>query len=284
MDNNNTILLAKIRDVLSTLCGMFTSDLAIIKAKLEGISDLIIRNVITTDTDTIEFNTDLTEKLCSCKIAFEPIQAGTGVPSPDNVRTISGYDSISVAVLDSHDPDSYVVKEIEFDNTVYGGEVDVIGGIGESTQGFATFDGSEDEAWGYDSVSKIYYIAVSDMKSGNFQSGLANWLETVSVSQTYGIRFGANNTSIYLYKLEDNISDITDLATFKTYLSTHNLQICYPLATPAAISTTPEAITPIEGDNVISTNSLHTSEVINTTGIEVCYFETVNNYFKNKEV
>ena len=42
------------------------------------------------------FNTDMTSKLKECKVYFEPVQAGSGDPSPDNVRAITGWNRIIV--------------------------------------------------------------------------------------------------------------------------------------------------------------------------------------------
>ena len=42
----------------------------------------------------VTFNTDMDAELKECKLSFAPIQAGSGTPSPENVRAISGQDSI----------------------------------------------------------------------------------------------------------------------------------------------------------------------------------------------
>ena len=62
-----------------------------------------------------------------------------------------------------------------------------------------------------------------------------------------GILFGVNNNIIYLGKLIDNIPEITDISTLKTYLSEHNLVVKYPLATPFDIQLTPTQIETIAG-------------------------------------
>lgn len=46
----------------------------------------------------LSFKTDMASKLKECKIHFTPVQEGTGDPSPDNVRPISGWDSVDVTV------------------------------------------------------------------------------------------------------------------------------------------------------------------------------------------
>lgn len=42
------------------------------------------------------FHTDMKSKLKECKLYFSPVQSGSGDPSPDNVRPISGRNSITI--------------------------------------------------------------------------------------------------------------------------------------------------------------------------------------------
>lgn len=58
----------------------------------------------------VTFNTDLSANLPDMKIHFHPVQEGTGDPSPDNVRPISGWDGITITrcgknLLDAENPD-----------------------------------------------------------------------------------------------------------------------------------------------------------------------------------
>ena len=54
---------------------------------------------LTSETETgnpLSFTTDSAQVAQNTVISFEPIQAGSGDPSPSNVRTISGYDSVDI--------------------------------------------------------------------------------------------------------------------------------------------------------------------------------------------
>lgn len=44
----------------------------------------------------LSFSTDVVTDLKECKVHFAPIQEGTGTPSPENVRPITGWDGIEV--------------------------------------------------------------------------------------------------------------------------------------------------------------------------------------------
>src|SRR5699024_7333821 len=67
----------------------------------------------------------------SAVVTLEPKQAGTGDPAPDNVRPISGYDSVTV----TQSKDEAQVKQITLTlpETIYGGTVDAVTGEGEKT-------------------------------------------------------------------------------------------------------------------------------------------------------
>ncbi len=64
----------------------------------------------------------------SAGVTLEPKQAGNGDPSPDNVRPISGYDSVAVTLS----KDEAQVKQITITlpETIYGGTVDAVTGAG----------------------------------------------------------------------------------------------------------------------------------------------------------
>lgn len=52
--------------------------------------------VAPTSAELVNFNTDMVAPLKECKVHFAPVQSGTGDPSPDNVRPISGWTGIDV--------------------------------------------------------------------------------------------------------------------------------------------------------------------------------------------
>lgn len=66
----------------------------------------------------------------SAVVTLEPKQAGAGDPSPDNVRPISGYDSVTV----TQSKDEAQVKQITLTlpETIYGGTADAVTGEGSN--------------------------------------------------------------------------------------------------------------------------------------------------------
>lgn len=63
-------------------------------------------------------------------VSLEPKQEGSGDPSPENVRPISGYDSVTV----TQSKDEAQVKQITLTlpETIYGGTVDAVTGAGNN--------------------------------------------------------------------------------------------------------------------------------------------------------
>ena len=53
-------------------------------------------HLTTLSANPLTFKTDISANLKDCKIYFEPIQEGSGDPSPDNVRPITGWNGVTV--------------------------------------------------------------------------------------------------------------------------------------------------------------------------------------------
>ena len=339
-------------------------------------SILDLKTVSSASGSIATFDTDLTDNLIKCVADIQALQTGTGTPSSQNVRLISGYSSIKIAkssknlfggfvfmpgctiestgaistsvnydiykisikkntdytisfreasagnrasrlaiyngntfvdiVVNSYTSageQSYTVNfnqdfdtaflvvrntcyniqleegstattyeapqitTIPLGQTVYGGNLDVLSGVLTIDKGYIEFDGSSDEDWSYATGNKWATIVIPDMKSGANQDGITNWLPKSTSYQNYGFALGRNNTSFYAYQIQ-NISGVTDLATWKTYISSNPLQVVYPLATPTTVQLSSNQIATILGQNNIYAD---------TGDIEVKYLETVGN-------
>ena len=144
---------------------------------------------------------------------------------------------------------------IAFGQTVYGGVLDVTNGKLTIDRDLVEFDGSSDETWNWSPYGSTFFITIvqSDMNKGATQDGLCNRFPVHSDSSVLGVRLGASATSnvILFDRVTENISGITDLASWKTWLSNNPVQIDYPLAEPIEINLTPEQIATLAGLNNI---------------------------------
>ena len=174
-----------------------------------------------------------------------------------NICPISGWDAVVVSDVDDVDnPTVTQATTITLPQTVYGGEVDVVNGTSGNklTHDVVVYDGSEDWVLLSSGAKRFYYNALpEDMTpdSAKKAQSISNTLTYRDDSQTYGSYFVFGGAGIYCNKLNAEET----LEEFKARLSTTNLQICYPLATPTTLTTYPTPIKSLNGLNNLSVDS-----------------------------
>lgn len=95
-------------------------------------------------TGSISTVTDAAElPLNALKVSVEAWQEGSGDPSPSNVRPIHGWDSGEITVCDDiQSPTQTTTTTLDFPQTIYGAEWDVINGELKQTDGYiASYNG-----------------------------------------------------------------------------------------------------------------------------------------------
>lgn len=195
-------------------------------------------------------------------MTIEPIQSGSGDPSPTNVRPISGLTSGEVQTTNGTDTNT---ATITFGQTVYGGSVNFKTGEVTVTHKSVTFVGSDSENWtlgGY-AGNEIFIIDLVDIKQvqsiTDIFTGKADKSKTVSFQELYDTPnvfcvAGSNNTNLYC-KFGSNAT----IADVKAWLSTNHLQLCYELATPTTLTLTPAELELLKGNNTITANGAEIS-------------------------
>ena len=180
-------------------------------------------------------------------------QAGSGDPSPENVRPISGYDGVTV----TQSKDEAQVKQITLTlpETIYGGTVGAVTGDGEKTWECIEFDGTEEyigisTSYGYQISYKLTAIANIDERESSVCSRFkyatseveSFWIDSSGVF----VRFATN--------------EISSVEGWKTYLSAQAsagtpLQVVYKLATPEPFQATGnQALPAVAGLNTVYTD------------------------------
>ena len=225
---------------------------------------------VTTETEegdnSVSFDTDLTNNLVSLEVSIEPTQTGTGNPSPDNVRPITGSTDKSVTVNGNN-------ITISLGQTVYIGILDVINGILKITHSKITCTGASSETWvDYPTGNGFFIAGINSHKSESYGNGLCNILPTSYKLTDMGVVFGINSKYIFLMQVKTpwNISTVSDLRTF---LSNNNLELLFTLETPITVTLTPSQIATIKGINTIITDG----------NISVTYEESVKHYLDKQE-
>ena len=177
----------------------------------------------------------------SCVVAIEPVQSGSGNPSPDNVRPISGWTGAQVghSGADRTNPTTYSITFPSEAGTVYGGVLDVTNGTLTVDRVFAT------KKWGQ--MSSVYSGTTHSTKSLNFD---ANVLKGGQNSIT-------NITAAYIEKTTEQSTHYYVSSDMKTvYVTLPNdtnsdtdIQVCGTLEEAIVYTLTPTEIKSLLGDN-----------------------------------
>ncbi len=170
------------------------------------------------------------------------------------------FSLVSGAVADSiicARGDKYSIDFPESAGTVYGGYVDVT--KGKLIVTYKTFTINENTSF-TDRISnqnRIYFV-MSDMTDAyggvEDSSTVCNILpkaQSVSGATTPSITIGNTNNYCYVNGISAIDTSLTDAATFKTWLASHNIIFTYRLATPLEYDLTPTEITSLLGYNAV---------------------------------
>ena len=144
-----------------------------------------------------------------------------------------------------------------FNQTVYGGTLDVLTGELTIDRTLTTLDGSET----YEANNRDGYTIYNVLPSaGTAVETECNEFDFVAFnSGLTGIVLGNSNRHLYFININGNVSGVSDVATWKTWLSNNPCQITIPLTTPTTITLTPQTVKSLVGENHISAS---TGEVI----------------------
>lgn len=137
-----------------------------------------------------------------------------------------------------------------YGQTVYKGIDETTGTGATSKYGFVEFDGSADESWQTGLAPNCFSIArggvPADLPPAKY---ITNSFEPSDSAALGKMFIGTNYINVCYAEI------ISTVADWKTYLSTHPLQICYELAAPVSIPLTSQNFTLLKGDNTITTDA-----------------------------
>lgn len=205
---------------------------------------------------TVENPSGLTA-LTGLSVDIQPVQSGSGDPSPTNVRPITGHTSAKVTRTADGSSTNYT---IDLNGTSYGGTLDVVTGVLTVDKAYKLFDGSE--AWSiHGSIASWFYI--DNQLSGTYTNGAEKnfAISNMYVQDTYnGAAVIANGAFIIgdsgaNKRLVVKETSCATVSAWTAFLSSHNLQICYKLATPQTVQLTPQQVSLLTGTNIISTDT-----------------------------
>lgn len=195
--------------------------------------------------------------------SWTPTQAGSGDPSPENIRPISGRDKITLTRTAGSDVQT---STLSLPETIYGGSVDAATGEGMMTWSLITLDGTEDGWYKYggadvNAKTSCFAIGISD-KAYGFGSSICNLFCNTNDSSPYI----SDRMKAYNYTDHPNLPNIymnfgvdstVTVADWKSYLAAQKaagtpVTIAYKLASPTAFTATgAKTITAKSGVNTV---------------------------------
>lgn len=172
-------------------------------------------------------------------VHIEPVQSGSGDPSPENVRPISGWTAVNISVNGN-------VYNISFPSeagTVYGGTLDVAGGTLTVDTIAKTLNGTED--WNASISANTRYVHKLSDALGENAVLCTNMFQVTRGGTVTGTCFIDVNKS---FQVNPGMSSISE---FKEFLRSNNLQVVYKIASPITCQLTPQEITLLTGINTV---------------------------------
>lgn len=182
------------------------------------------------------------------KIEFLPKQAGTGDPSPENVRPISGWDSVKVTVSNGGESHDYNVTLPE---TIYGGTVDAVTGEGEKKANVVVVDG---ETIKFNKSNEYWNLPRRSAP------GVANRRAVIKTSAFPNSLFSANEQYSFIFTMANDMapyfSTAEELNAFcaTQYAAGTPLTIVYLLAAPEPFKVSQISIPSLGSENNFFTN------------------------------
>ena len=202
---------------------------------------------------SVTFTTNTIGAIKDFVVNIVPIQSGTGDPSPDNVRPISGTDTLSfLHSIIKTPPSAPTIINVPLGQTVYGGEVDIDGGT--LTNNMFVFSGSDVTVVGRSGASDGLTTFSITLANNNLPSAVANTCISNQFSKdiTSGNegRMTQSATVIYFVVSTSRLESDTAAGGLK-WLQDNNVVFVYKLATPTTAQITPVEINTLKGQQKI---------------------------------
>ena len=184
-------------------------------------------------------------------IKFSPKQAGSGDPSPDNVRPITGWDSVKVTVSNydkSHDYD------IILPDIIYGGTLDAVTGEGSEETLFLELAVADMN--NSDSFPGWTHVAYLDKCVGNNWNSLLTdeQFELSNItSNSRGIGINTTSPTNHILMLQRNVFGLTQ-SQWKEQYPDLVIQICLKLTSPEPFKVSQISIPSLGSANTFFTN------------------------------
>lgn len=186
--------------------------------------------------------------LNALKVSVEAVQSGSGDPSPSNIRPISGWNSGEITVCDDiQNPTKTKTITLNFSQTIYGGEWDVVNGEMNNQYGYLSLNAS-DYNWtaGYWGNGYRYFTTNSISDAKNNQNCKSSIYPKNPILQSLGITIDTANSP---KQVDVRTQDFETLQEWIDFLSQNPVDVIYELATPTTTTQQPLSVRMLDGAN-----------------------------------
>lgn len=205
------------------------------------------------------FVTDVKRPFKQCLCTFAPTQAGTGEPTPENIRPITGYTGLTVyrSGEDVENPSVFQINWQTDAGTVNGGSVDLISGVLTVEWVQKILDENTPLELPSGNQQRPYFVAEGWEKFGDVVDDTAisdQYVVNTSLSldnTDIGFRIwnrSASNAVRFIIR-PYGWQDMKTVELFHAYLAVHPIQIVYRLANPRTYNINPVLIRSLLGEN-----------------------------------
>lgn len=221
---------------------------------LKGATGVPI-NEYTATGNPLTFETNVAKNLSSLVIPWTPVQSGSGDPSPENVRPISGVSGVNVyhSGEDTSDYDTIPVVFPAEAGTVYGGSLDLTTGVLTAEwAGFAkTWADGESATDMGSGITRKAYPMVDNLQTGTAKN-MCN-IAPYSANENADVHFYYSGSGSTNRKCRLFLPTETDGSTPVVVITNISVPLTWQL--------TPQQIQTLIGDNVIwsDTNGSNTA-------------------------
>lgn len=196
------------------------------------------------------FETNVLLPLRALTLYLAPVQSGSGVPSPDNVRDISGWEYANV-ILNTIEH----VYTQELPQTVYGGTVDFVSGKLTIDRALYTWGPGTPRA--FLTSAKAYGVPISDavdITVDNQRTLVGAICDKLPSAAWLTIAENPNRSvagCLFGNGLAFRVAGYTTKEEYEAFLTANPLTFAYLLKSPVTVQLTPMQIIPLIGRNTI---------------------------------
>lgn len=227
-----------------------TDNLLADKADSDDVMVKITRHGLGGDVTYFTFNNNCIAPMDNIECAVTAIQEGSGTPSPDNIRPITGHSSCTITVADSDDtPVNTCI--VNFGQEVFGGVADVTGGKVTITHAIVDLGSIN---WNYNSSYNFFATSLVDIVSGTGIDLICTQYESIQGVGNADMANAQNNTINHInvtIKIKD--TRYTDASAFRAAMS--GVMVLYKLETPVEVTFTPATTDTLNGTNKVSSST-----------------------------